>query len=204
MESSLDSVEVLGVARPVPRSQLAHTFRFSPIPGGLWKTRYRAFFGAFSAPFRYKKARIVATNGKRRLIVRWKNYNFWRKLFWSILRSPEVITNNMVRNVLDRATWKVDIGRSYRVARSNRHSTCHDQANSLVPFTSLKHHHFVIYCLKAVDNFTWPQMTFPMPLAVNGIWIITDQLVCYSPVRMEWFWLVSSKQNAFHYFPIGL
>ena len=54
-------------------------------------------------PLRYRKPQIVATLGKRRLIVRWKTYNFRKKLCFgvrSILKSPEV-TNNMVRNDLD-------------------------------------------------------------------------------------------------------
>ena len=62
--------------------------------------------GPFRPPLQISKPRIVATNGKRRLIVCWKNYNFCEKRVWvrSILRSPEVITNNMICNILDGST----------------------------------------------------------------------------------------------------
>ena len=79
-----------------------------------------------------------------------------------------------------------------------------DQASSLVPFTSLKHHHVVIYWQKRFmtsHDLRWP---FPVPLSISGTRIITNEIIFHNTERMGWFWLVYTKQEAFQYFPIGL
>ena len=48
------------------------------------------------------------------------------------MRSPEVITNNMLGKDIDRSTGKFD-----KEGHAGYQSTRLDQANSLVPFTSL-------------------------------------------------------------------
>ena len=80
-----------------------------------------------------------------------------------------------------------------------------DQASSLVPRTSLYHHHVVVYWRKrrwfmTSHDLRW---TFPVPLSLSGTRIITDEIICHNTERIGWFWLVYTKQDAFQYFTIG-
>ena len=101
-------------------------------------------------PVRPRKPRIVARNGLGPT-------TFVKKNFWgrSILRSPEVITNKMVLNDLDRSTSKFDLGRSHLIPID----ASHDQVNSLVPFTSL-----APSCRDLLaKHYWWPHITSDDP-----------------------------------------
>ena len=126
-------------------------------------------------------------------------------LVWQISRknereakkaSPSAVGRGLIN--LDRSTCKFDLGRSCWVPidASWPREQFDTIYKSLAPsFRDL----FAEKLLMTSHDLRWPCQ---VSLTIFGNCVIADQLVCHISVRIGWFWLVYSKQDAFNWFPI--